>query len=285
MDNGPDRGAAEGTEGDARAAAGRPGMDPHVPQSARVYDFLLGGKDNYPADRQVGAALIEAVPALPVMVRAQRAFLARVVRFLVRDAGVTQFLDIGTGIPAAGSVHEVAQAIAPGVHVVYVDNDPVVLTHARALMTGLPQGGTAFIEADVRRYTAIIEHDDLAGTLDRHRPIALLLVGILHHLQDVDDPYGIVSALVDWLPAGSHLVIAGPGSDFDPAAMAALARTAEQSGIPYVPRDREQTRRFFAGTQLIEPGVVPILGWRPDEGSEGVDVNSVFGWAGVGRKP
>jgi hypothetical protein len=263
--------------------ATRHDIDPNVPQSARVYDFLLGGKDNFGADRAVGAALIENVPALPLMVRAQRAFLARAVRYLVADAGVRQFLDIGTGIPTANNVHEVAQEIAPEVRVLYVDNDPIVLAHARALMSGSPTGKTAFIQADLREPESLLADPTLSETLDLTQPVALMLVGILMHLHDSDDPYGIVSTLMDALPSGSYLTLTHPSADFDPPAMAGLAAAAEQSGIPYVPRSHAETERFSAGLDLVDPGVVPILGWRPDEPPD--DVNSVYGWASVARKP
>lgn len=252
----------------------------------------------------MGEALAQQIPTIRVMVRAQRAFLRRAVRYLVRDAGVRQFLDIGTGIPTYGNVHEVAQQIAPDARVLYVDNDPVVLAHARALMTSTDAGATAFITADLRDPEAILTDQTVAQTLDLQRPVALMLIGILHHLRDVDDPYGIVARLLGALPSGSHFVITQPTGDFDPEAMAGMAATAEQGGIPYVPRSFAQTAAFFYGLELVEPGVVPILGWRPelktDEPTDSaaaavvalapdadvdVDVRSVYGWAAVARKP
>jgi hypothetical protein len=244
---------------------------------------LLGGKDNYEADRAVGSALIHQAPALPVMVRAQRALLARIVTYLVRDAGVRQFLDIGTGIPSANNVHEVSQRIAPESRVLYVDNDPIVLAHARALMKGTPEGRTAFIQADVRDPDGILSHPSLSSTLDESRPVALLLIGIVHHLRDEDRPFDVVGRLVDWLPSNSYLAVVTPSADFDPPLMASVAATAERSGIPYVPRSKAETERFFTGLELVEPGVVPILGWRPDSPPD--DVNAVHGWAAVARKP
>jgi S-adenosyl methyltransferase len=218
------------------------------------------------------------------MVRAQRAFLARAVRYLAGEAGIRQFLDIGTGIPSANNVHEVAQEVAPDTRVLYVDNDPLVLAHARALMTGSPAGRTAFIQADLRDPDGILASPTLKSMLDLDEPVALMLVGILHHLRDDDDPYGIVATLLAALSSGSYLTVTHPSADFDPGAMAAVAATAEQSGIPYVPRSRADTERLFAGLELVEPGVVPILGWRPDADTS-TDVNSVYGWAAVGRKP
>jgi hypothetical protein len=261
---------------------GNDDLDTGVPQSARVYDFLLGGKDNYEADRAVGSALIAHAPALPIMVQAQRSLLGRMVRYLVKEAGVRQFLDIGTGIPSVDNVHEVAQAAAPECRVLYVDNDPIVLTHARALMKSTTAGRTAFIQADVRNPGDILQHPTLPSVLDTARPVALLLIGIVHHLRDDDAPYDVVSTLVDWLPSGSYLAVVTPSADFDPPMMAALAATAERSGIPYVPRSKADTERFFAGLELVDPGVVPILGWHPDDTP--ADVNAVHGWAGLARK-
>jgi hypothetical protein len=266
-------------------AAGTTGqdLDTGIPQSARVYDFLLGGKDNYEVDRAVAMALVQQAPTLPLMVRAQRDLLGRLVTYLVGDAGVRQFLDIGTGLPSANNVHEVAQAIAPGSRVQYVDNDPMVLAYARALMKSPRGGRTTFIQADLRDPDSILDHPSLASTLDRNRPVALLLIGIVHHLRDDDRPYEIVGRLVDWLPSGSYVAVVTPSADFDPAVMASVAATAERAGIAYVPRSRAETEQFFAGLELVEPGVVPILAWRPERPP--ADVNAVHGWAGVARKP
>ncbi len=267
---------------DVAVESDRDELDTGVPQSARVYDFLLGGKDNYEADRAVGAALVAQAPALSVMVRAQRALLARLVRYLVREAGVRQFLDIGTGIPSADNVHEVAQSLAPDTRVLYVDSDPIVLAHARALMRSTPAGRTAFVQADARHPEQILGHPTLPAVIDPSQPVALLLIGIVHHLRDDDAPYDVVQRLVDWLPSGSYLAVVTPSADFDPSMMASIAATAERSGIPYVPRSKADTERFFAGLELVDPGVVPILGWRPDE--EPADVRAVHGWAGLARK-
>jgi len=261
--------------------AGNPELDGSRPQSARIYDYLLGGKDNFAPDRAVGDALIAQVPALPVMVRAQREFLARAVRHLVTECGIRQFLDLGTGIPAADNIHEVAQSLAPDARVLYVDNDPIVLSHARALMTSTPEGAADFVQADVRDPATLLAHPQLQATLDRERPVALMLLGILHHLRDDDDPYALVATLVDWLPGGSYVTIAGPASDFDAEAMAAVAAAAERSGVPYVARSREQTLRFVAGLELVAPGIVPIQDWRPDEPG----APDVYGWAVMARKP
>ena len=256
-------------------------LDTGIPQSARVYDFLLGGKDNFEADRMVGKILIQQAPSLPMVVKANRAFLVRAVTHLVRDAGIRQFLDIGTGIPAANNVHEVAQAIDPETRVLYVDNDPIVLAHARALMQSTAAGRTAFIKADLRNPDEILGHDTLAATLDREKPIALMLLGITHHLRDEERPYEIVRRLVDWLPSGSYLALSAPSSDGNPDVDKA-AQTAEQSGITYVGRSREEIARFFEGLEPVEPGIVPI---PEEQQATPPNPDDVYGWAGIGRKP
>ena len=261
-----------------------PEINTHVPQSARVYDYWLGGKDHFPADRALGDAIAEALPTIRTQVRAQRAFLGRAVRYLTRDAGVRQFLDIGTGIPSAGNVHDVAQEIAPESRVLYVDNDPIVLAHARALMGGAAEGQVAFIQADLREPEAILANPAVERTLDLARPVGLVLVGIMHHLRDDDDPRRIVATLVDALAPGSYLVLSQSTPDFDPAAMAALAAASEQGGIANVPRSLADTEPFFAGLELVEPGLVPMATWRPDPRT-GQDPRSVYAYGGVARKP
>lgn len=270
-------------EGARASAVEEAGVDTTVPESARVYDFLLGGKDNFAADRAVGEALIEHVPALPRMVRAQRQFLSRAVEFLVEEAEIRQFLDIGTGIPFANNIHEVAQRIAPDTRVMYADNDPIVIAHARAVMTAQSEGVTEIMQADLREPEAILADPTLRETLDLNEPVALMLIGILMHLRDEEEPYRLVATLMDALPSGSYLALTHPSADFNEEGMNALAASAQQSGIPYVPRSRAEVERFSAGLKLVEPGVVPILGWRPARPPE--DVNSVYGWASVARKP
>jgi SAM-dependent methyltransferase len=276
----PETGGIDATE----AQQVPPEINTHVPQSARVYDYWLGGKDHLPADRALGEAIAEALPTIRTQVRAQRAFLGRAVRYLARDAEVRQFLDIGTGIPSAGNVHDVAQEIAPESRVLYVDNDPIVLAHARALMSGTSQGSVAFIQADLREPEAILGDPAVAGTLDLAEPVGLVLVGVMHHLRDDDDPRRIVATLVDALAPGSYLVLSQSTPDFDPDAMGALAAASEQGGIPNVPRSLADTEPFFAGLRLVEPGLVPMATWRPDPGS-GQDPRSVYAYGGVARKP
>jgi SAM-dependent methyltransferase len=259
-------------------------INTNVPQSARVYDYWLGGKDHFPADRALGEAIAAALPTIRTQVRAQRAFLGRAVRYLAGEAGVRQFLDIGTGIPSAGNVHEVAQEIAPESRVLYVDNDPIVLAHARALMASTREGTVAFIQADLREPEAILGDPAVAETLDLAQPVGLVLVGVMHHLRDSDDPRRIVATLVDALAAGSYLVLSQSTPDFDPDAMRGLAAASEQGGIPNVPRSLADTEPFFAGLELVSPGLVPMAAWRPDPGDE-QDPRSVYAYGGVARKP
>ena len=261
-----------------------PEINTNVPQSARVYDYWLGGKDHFPADRAMGEAIAEALPTIRTQVRGQRAFLGRAVRYLARDAGMRQFLDVGTGIPSAGNVHDVAQAIAPESRVLYVDNDPIVMVHARALMAGTAEGTVAFILADLREPEAILGDPAVAKTLDLAQPVGLVLVGVMHHLRDGDDPAGVVATLVDALAPGSYLVLSQTTPDFDPEAMRALAAASEQGGIPNVPRTLADTEPFFAGLELVEPGLVPLAAWRPDPGTD-QDPYGVYAYGGVARKP
>ena len=261
-----------------------PEINTNVPQSARVYDYWLGGKDNFPADRALGEAIAQALPSIRTQVRAQRAFLGRAVRYLAADAGVRQFLDVGTGIPSAGNVHDVAQEIAPESRVLYVDNDPIVLAHARALMGGTEAGRVAFIQADLREPEAILGDPAVARTLDLAQPVGLVLVGVMHHLRDSDDPRRVVATLVGALAPGSFLVLSQSTPDFDPQAMGALAAASEQGGIANVPRSLADTEPFFAGLELVEPGLVPMDAWRPDPGAA-KDPGGVYAYGGVARKP
>ena len=259
-------------------------INTNIPQSARVYDYWLGGKDNFPADRALGDAIAEQVPTIRTMVRGQRAFLGRAVRWLAGEAGIRQFLDIGTGIPSAGNVHEMAQEIAPEARVLYVDNDPILLAHSRTLVPGTHTGTVEFIQADLREPEAILADPAVARALGLGRPVGLVLVGIMHHLRDADDPRRIVATLLDPLASGSYLVLSQSTPDFDPEAMAGLAAVSEQGGIPNVPRSLADTEPFFAGLELVEPGLVPMAAWRPDPGSD-QDPSSVYAYGGVARKP
>ncbi|MEJ3658989.1 SAM-dependent methyltransferase [Actinomycetes bacterium KLBMP 9759] len=231
--------------------------------SARVYDYFLGGKTNYVADRVVGDAILALTPAIRPATKANRAFMHRATHALAHDHGIRQFLDIGTGIPMSPNLHEVAQSVAPGSRVVYVDNDPIVLAHARALMVGTPQGRTAYIAADARNPRDIIESPELAEVLDRSQPIALSLIALVHFLDD-DDAYGAVRQLVDFLPSGSFLALTAASDEHHTDIADEGASTYRSSGITVRPRHRAEIERFFAGLELLDPGLVPVHRWRPD---------------------
>ena len=257
-------------------------FDTSVAHVARVYNYWLGGKDNFAADRAAGEQAIKAFPGIPLSARSNRAFLARAVRFLAGDAGIRQFLDIGTGIPSANNTHEVAQSAAPTSRVVYVDNDPIVLTHARALLASDPAGATDYIDADMRDPQQILAQ---AGRLlDFSRPVTLMLMAVLQHLDDEDSPYQIVQTLMDALPPGSYLAISHPANDIDAEAMAKMADSLNRMMAEKVTfRDRAGVARFFEGLELVEPGLVQASKWRPISESEATSPAAL--WGGVARKP
>jgi hypothetical protein len=257
-------------------------IDTTVAHPARVYDYWLGGTTNFPADREAAERVLAATPGLRSRVRANRAFLARAVRFLAAEAGIRQFLDIGTGIPAANNTHEIAQAVAPDARIVYVDNDPIVLAHAESLLAGSPQGATQYIEGDLRDAPVILEA--AAGTLDLTRPVAVMLVGILHLIQDSEDPYGIVAGLIDALPSGSYLAISHPASDIHASQAEAQRRYNERVSTPQTLRTLDEVTRFFAGLDLVPPGVVYVHAWRPGPGDVPPE-GGVSAYGGVARKP
>ncbi len=263
-----------------------PAFNVAVPRSARVWNYFLGGKDNLPADRAAGDQIFEAFPGIVEIARVSRAFLTRAVRHLAGEAGIRQFLDVGTGMPSAENTHEVAQRVAPESRIVYVDNDPCVLVHARALLVGTGEGATAYVDADVREPEKIL--DGAAETLDFTRPVALLMLGILGHVVDTGEAHAIVDRLVGALPSGSYLVVNDGGFDEDTihkdAHAEALRRRHESGMEPYCPRSPAQIARFLDGLDLVEPGVVSTPRWRPDPDPTGPPaVLDVF--CGVGRKP
>jgi len=255
-----------------------PKIDTSVPHSARIWNYWLGGKDNYPVDRAAGDKYRETFPQIVDVARAGRYFLARSVRFLAADAGVRQFIDVGTGLPAPDNTHEVAQRVAPECRVVYVDNDPLVLAHARALLASAPQGSCDYVDADMRDPAKILAA--AARTLDLTRPVALLFMGVLGHVADYDESRAIVSAMLGGLPAGSYLALK------DSVGVQARVKANEQyertGAVPYVSRTTAQVEGYFAGLDLVPPGVVPVGDWRPDPSPfPPVQVDSL---AGVGRK-
>jgi hypothetical protein len=254
------------------------GLDASVPHSARVWNYWLGGKDNFAVDRQLGDQIRGMYPEIVEIARVSRAFLVRAVRYLAVDAGVRQFLDIGTGLPTANNTHEVAQGIAPESRVVYVDNDPLVLVHARALLTSTPEGLTAYIDADVREPDEIVRQ--AVRTLDFGQPVGLMLLGILGNVADTAEASAIVERLVDALPSGSYVVV-NDGTNTNQAGVEA-AEVRGEAGDPYTLRSPQQIARFLDGLELVEPGVVSTPRWRPDPDDEPVDLG-VF--CGVARKP
>jgi hypothetical protein len=259
-------------------------IDRTRPHQARVYDYWLGGKDNFAVDREAAERALAAYPGLRRGVRAQRAFLANVVDYLVRTQGIRQFLDIGTGIPTANNTHEVAHAVDPGTRIVYLDNDPVVLAHARALLTGSRPGTTSYIDADARDTDRILT--EAAALLDFDQPIAVLLIGILQLIPDQDDPGGIVTRLLEAVSPGSWLAIFHPASDIMPDQIGEVARQVSENAVtPTTLRSRQEVLGFFDGLELMDPpGLVQVHRWLP--GAAAPDMgDEVPGYAGLARKP
>ncbi|MGO9188377.1 MAG: SAM-dependent methyltransferase [Streptosporangiaceae bacterium] len=275
--SGTEQAAGRDANGGARRV-----IDTSVAHSARVHDYWLGGKDNFAADRAAGDAVFQAYPGIVASVRANRAFLARVVRFLAAEAGIRQFLDIGTGIPAANNTHEVAQSVAPGCRVVYADYDPVVLLHAQALLTSSAQGALDYIDADLRDPQTILAQ--AAQTLDFSRPVAVMLIAIMHLIGDRDDPGGIIRQLMAAVPAGSYLALSQVASDIEAERMAEAAKRYNRlARETQSHRTHAEVMRFFDGLELLEPGLVPVQRWRPASAIE-AQAHSAM-WGGVGRKP
>jgi hypothetical protein len=259
------------------------GIDTSVPHPARTYNYWLGGKDNYPVDREVGDQILAAMPEpdLRVLARINREFLGRVVRYLAGEVGIRQFLDVGTGLPTTDNTHQVAQSVAPECRIVYVDNDPLVLVHARALLVGTPQGSTDYIEADLREPDKILRL--AAETLDLDQPVALMLLGILDFVPDAEQPHAIVRRLLDGLAPGSYLV-AACHLHSEPMDRAAAVWN-ERAATPITIRSIEEFTRFFDGLQLVEPGVVSEPQWRPDAGTLFAGRYMQDAYGAVGRKP
>jgi S-adenosyl methyltransferase len=236
-------------------------IDTTVPHSARIWNYWLGGKDHYPVDRQAGEAFLQVYPDMVDVARAVRYFLARAVRYLAGEAGIRQFLDVGTGLPTADNTHEVAQRVAPESRIVYVDNDPLVLVHARALLTSHPDGACAYVDADVRDPGKVL--DAAAGTLDFSKPVALMMLGILGHVSDDHEARSIVRQLMGGLPPGSYLTLSD-GANTSKAREQAHQRYSQTGAVPYRLRSPQQIAALFDGLDLLDPGVVPVSQWRPD---------------------
>jgi trans-aconitate methyltransferase len=264
-----------------------PPFDTSVANPARVMDYLLGGNDNFPADQEAAEAILEVMPSVSQAARISRRFLVDVVRRLMLEAGIRQFLDIGSGLPTADNTHEVAQRTIPEARVVYVDNDPLVLAHARALLISTPEGKCAYLHADLRDTAQILRRT--ADTLDFSQPIAVLLIGVLHFIPDSEDPYGITRSLMAAVPSGSYLVIGHAQSDIQPEIMAEMVeRYNEHSAVAGIPRTREEVTRFFEGLELMPPGVVPLHRWwesDPEMAASAKGLTVCTGYVGTGRKP
>jgi hypothetical protein len=257
-----------------------PGFDASVPHIARIYDYWLGGKDNFAADREAAERAMAAAPTIVPCVRANRRFLGRSVRHMA-EAGIRQFLDIGTGMPTADNTHQVAQSVAPQARVVYVDNDPVVLLHARALLTSTT-APIAYIDADARDTAKILA--EAAQVLDLGQPVAVMLIAILPCIPDEDDPWQLVRDLMDAVPAGSFLAITHPASDQLPIAVQAEESLMESMDQKVTFRGREEVSRFFAGLDLVDPGVVPVQEWRPESALDTRSAPTAM-WGGLARRP
>jgi hypothetical protein len=254
-----------------------PKLDTSVPHTARIWNYILGGKDNFAADRAVGDLVLATQPALAENARLSRKFLIRAVRYLAGEAGVRQFLDIGTGLPTANNTHEVAQEVAPDSRIVYVDNDPLVLAHARALLTSRPEGVTDYLDADMHDVDLVLR--EAARTLDFSKPVAVLFMGVLGHIENDAEAQGIVKKVLDATPSGSYLAMYD-GTDRTPEVVESARVWNESAALKYHLRSEERMRVFFDGLELVEPGFVSVTRWRPDTDEPEIDQ---FG--AVGRKP
>jgi hypothetical protein len=264
----------------------RPSFDTTRPHPARVYDYFLGGKDNFAADRETAEQVMQSWSSVRTAARENRAFLGRAVRYLVREAGIRQFLDVGTGLPAANNVHEVAQAMVPECRVAYADNDPIVLAHARALLASSPEGRTTYIDADLRDPEKILASTAVAKTLDFSQPTALMLVAVLHFVPDEDNPAHSVSTLLDALPSGSYLVASHVTPEYDPEGVAGAGRAFQDRGLTGQLRTSDELSELvFSGLEMVDPGVVPVSEWRPDGDGPRPLPAEVNSNGGVARKP
>ncbi|MFI6284644.1 SAM-dependent methyltransferase [Streptomyces sp. NPDC051018] len=252
--------------------------------SARVYDYILGGKDHYPVDVEAGEAMIAGWPALRVHMRANREFMHRAARYLAREAGIRQFLDIGTGLPTSPNLHEVVQRERPDAAVVYVDNDPIVLAHAQALLTGTPQGRTAYVDADMREPDAIIRSPQFREVLDPGQPVALMVIGMLHFIMPPED-HTLIRRLLEPLPPGSFLAATIGTADFAPVEVRRVQAEYESRGMPMVLRDEREAAAFFDGLEMVPPGLKQVHHWRPSPDQESLDDRDIAMYGAVARRP
>jgi S-adenosyl methyltransferase len=264
----------------------RPGIDTARPHPARMYDYFLGGKNNFAVDRETAEKALKSWGTARTAARENRAFLGRAVRYLVAEAGVRQFLDIGTGLPSANNVHEVAQGVVPSCRVVYVDNDPIVLAHARALLTSSPEGKTAYIHADLRDPEKILDDPATRDTLDFTEPVALMLVAILHFVPDADDPRRVIQTLLGALPRGSYVAASHTTGEHDPDTLAGAGHAYSERGVSGQIRTSEEFADLvFAGLEMADPGVVLVSDWRPQGTGPRPLASEVNTYGGVARKP
>ncbi|MCX4979005.1 SAM-dependent methyltransferase [Streptomyces sp. NBC_00620] len=267
--------------------AGR--IDTETAHSARIYDYIIGGKDYYPADKEAGDAMAREWPALPVHMRANRDFMNRAVRHLAQEAGIRQFLDIGTGIPTSPNLHEIAQSVAPESRVVYVDSDPLVLTLSQGLLAGAPEGRTSYLEADMRDPASILNAPELRETLDLGKPVALTVIAIVHFALDEDDAVGIVRRLLDPLPSGSYLAMSIATAEFAPDEVGRVANEYAARGMPMRLRTHAEAGEFFEGLELVEPGIAQVHKWHPDgagrAAAEPIRDEDIAMYGAVARKP
>lgn len=254
--------------------------------AARIYDYILGGKDHYPADREAGDAMCREWPALPVHMRANRDWMNRAVRWLAREAGIRQFLDIGSGIPTPPNIHEIAQSAAPDARVVYVDNDPLVLALSQGLLNSTPEGRTSYVEADMRDPGAILDSHAFRDTLDLAEPVALTVIAIVHFLLDEHDAVGIVRRLLEPLPSGSYLAMSIGTAEFAPEEVGRVAREYAARDMPMRLRTFAEAEEFFAGLDLVEPGIVQVHKWHPDGTGDGtIRDEDIAMYGALARKP
>ncbi|MFL6115221.1 MAG: SAM-dependent methyltransferase [Catenulispora sp.] len=262
-------------------------VDIEVPSAARMYDFYLGGSHNFPADQKLAKEYIQAVPDMPVIARAQRAVLHRAVRYMAADAGIDQFLDLGSGIPTVGAVHEIARETQPGARVVYVDCDPVATAHTAAMLDGVD--GVGVLYADLRSPASVLSNPVVTETLDLSRPVAVLMIAVLHFVPDQDDPIGVVAAYRDSTVGGSYLAITHATSDYLPDLAARAEAVYKRASHQISYRSRKQILAMLDGYELVEPGLTDMICWRPDPGRGpdplGGDVRRYSGYAAVGRRP
>lgn len=252
--------------------------------SARVYDYILGGKDHYPVDVEAGDAMARHWPALPVHMMENRRFMHRTAHFLAQERGIRQFLDVGTGLPTSPNLHEIVQEVTPESHVVYVDNDPIVLAHARALLQSSPEGATAYVDANMHDPDAILDSPEFRELIDLSRPVGLMVIGIMHFILPPDDRR-LIARLLDPLPSGSYLAMTIGTADFAPEEVNRVAQEYRQQGMPFVLRDRATATSLFDGLELQEPGVTQVHSWRPGPEQNGIDGSDIAMYGAVARKP